>query len=86
MGLIEHTNLIAPERYGGRRFLYVANYLPRGHELLELDADGLLAHYTPGLRPSTPSSNAPGSASSGCTASRPPSRSSPSATATGSPP
>ena len=39
VGLIEHTNLIAPERYGGRRFLYVANYLPRGHELLGLDAD-----------------------------------------------
>ena len=48
MGLIEHTNLIAPERYGGRRFLYVANYLPRGHELLSLDAEALLAPYTPG--------------------------------------
>jgi protoporphyrinogen oxidase len=50
VGLIEHTNLIAPERYGGRRFLYVANYLPRGHPLLDLDAEGLLANYTPGLR------------------------------------
>ena len=39
VGLIEHTNLIAPERYDGRRFLYVANYLPRGHELLGLDAE-----------------------------------------------
>ena len=28
VGLIEHTNLIEPERYDGRRFLYVANYLP----------------------------------------------------------
>ena len=27
VGLIEHTNFIEPERYGGRRFLYVANYL-----------------------------------------------------------
>jgi protoporphyrinogen oxidase len=50
VGLIEHTNLIAPERYGGRRFLYVANYLPRGHELLELDAESLLERYEPGLR------------------------------------
>jgi protoporphyrinogen oxidase len=49
VGLIEHTNLIPPERYGGRRFLYVANYLPRGHQLLTLDAEGLLANYTPGL-------------------------------------
>ena len=50
VGVIEHTNLIAPERYGGRRFLYVANYLAPGHELLGLDADALLAHYEPGLR------------------------------------
>jgi protoporphyrinogen oxidase len=49
VGLIEHTNLISPERYGGRRFLYVANYLPRDHELLGLDADTLLDRYTAGL-------------------------------------
>ena len=54
VGLIEHTNLIAPERYGGRRFLYVANYLPRGHELLGLDADTLLKRYAPGLQAVNP--------------------------------
>jgi protoporphyrinogen oxidase len=47
VGLIEQTNLRA---YGDRRFLYVANYLPHGHELLSLDADALVAHYTPGLQ------------------------------------
>jgi protoporphyrinogen oxidase len=50
VGLIEHTNQIDPARYGGRRFLYVANYLPRGHELLDLDPESLLERYTPGLR------------------------------------
>jgi protoporphyrinogen oxidase len=50
VGVIEHTNFVEPERYGGRRFLYVANYLPHGHELLDLDADALLARYEPGLR------------------------------------
>jgi protoporphyrinogen oxidase len=50
VGVIEHTNLIEPERYGGRRFLYVANYLPPGDELLGLDADALLARYELGLR------------------------------------
>jgi protoporphyrinogen oxidase len=50
IGLIEHTNLVEPERYGGRRFLYVANYLPHGDPLLELDADALLEAYEPGLR------------------------------------
>jgi protoporphyrinogen oxidase len=54
VGLIEHTNLVEPERYGGRRFLYVANYLPPGHELLALDAEGLLARYADGLRRANP--------------------------------
>jgi len=54
VGLIEHTNFIEPARYGGRRFLYVANYLPHGHPLLELDADALLASYEPGLRAVNP--------------------------------
>ncbi len=50
VGLIEHTNFVEPERYGGRRFLYIANYLPAGHELLALGPDELLSHYEPGLR------------------------------------
>jgi protoporphyrinogen oxidase len=50
IGLIEHTNLVPPDRYAGRRFLYVANYLPRDHELLAKDMDELLALYEPGLR------------------------------------
>lgn len=49
VGLIEHTNLIEPARYDGRRFLYVANYLPPGHELLGLTPEELLERYTPGL-------------------------------------
>jgi protoporphyrinogen oxidase len=54
VGLIEHTNFVEPERYGGRRFLYVANYLEHGHELLSLDAEALLARYEPGLRAVNP--------------------------------
>jgi protoporphyrinogen oxidase len=50
VGLVEHTNFVEPERYDGRRFLYVANYLAPGDELLALDADALLERYTPGLR------------------------------------
>jgi protoporphyrinogen oxidase len=49
VGLVEHTNFIEPERYDGRRFLYIANYLAPGDPLLELDADQLLDRYTPGL-------------------------------------
>ena len=50
VGLIEQTNFIAPERYGGRRFLYVANYVAPDDPFLELDMDGLLDRYEPGLR------------------------------------
>lgn len=55
VGLIEHTNFIDPARYGGRRFLYVANYLAPGDPLLSLSADELLARYLPGLRAVQPS-------------------------------
>lgn len=54
LGLIEHTNFVEPERYGGRRFAYLANYLPQGHELLGLDQDALLDRYEPGLRKLNP--------------------------------
>ena len=50
IGVIEQTNLVGPEHYGGRRFMYVANYLPRGHELLALGMDELWDVYEPGLR------------------------------------
>ncbi|HEV2774629.1 MAG TPA: NAD(P)/FAD-dependent oxidoreductase [Solirubrobacteraceae bacterium] len=50
VGLVEHTNLISPQRYGGRRFLYVANYLAPGDPLLALSAEELLSAYLPGLR------------------------------------
>jgi protoporphyrinogen oxidase len=54
VGLIEHTNFVQPARYGGRVFLYVANYLPHGHELLDLDAEALLGRYVDGLRAVNP--------------------------------
>jgi protoporphyrinogen oxidase len=54
LGLIEHTNFVEPERYDGRRFAYVANYLPRDHELLSLSLDEVLDRYEPGLRKVNP--------------------------------
>lgn len=54
VGVIEHTNFIEPERYGGRRFLYVANYLEPGDPLLSLDHDALVDAYVPGLRKINP--------------------------------
>jgi protoporphyrinogen oxidase len=50
VGLIEQTNFVEPERYGGRRFLYVANYVAGDDPLLALSMDELLERYEPGLR------------------------------------
>jgi protoporphyrinogen oxidase len=50
VGLVEHTNLISPARYDGRRFLYVANYVEPGDPLLALDPDELIEAYLPGMR------------------------------------
>ena len=54
VGMVEHTNFLEPERYGGRRFFYVANYVEPGHELLDLDADALIDAYLPGLQKVNP--------------------------------
>jgi len=54
VGIIEHANFVEPERYGGRRFLYVANYLAAGDPLLDLDAGALIERYTSGLRAVNP--------------------------------
>jgi protoporphyrinogen oxidase len=53
-GLVEHTNFVEPESYGGRRFAYVANYVAADDHLLELSADELLTAYEPGLRQINP--------------------------------
>jgi len=50
VGLIEQPNLTGTEPYGGRRFLYVANYVAQDDPVLQLTPDELLGHYTPGLR------------------------------------
>lgn len=50
IGLIEHTNMVPRERYGGRRYLYVANYVDDDDPLLALDRESLIARYEAGLR------------------------------------
>ena len=54
VGLIEQTNFVEPERYGGRRFLYVANYTAQDDPLLSLSADELIDRYDQGLRKVNP--------------------------------
>jgi protoporphyrinogen oxidase len=49
-GVIEHTNFVGTETYGGLHVAYVINYLDPRHRLLELDAEELFRHHLPSLR------------------------------------
>ena len=53
--LVEHTNLIGPERYGGARLLYAGSYLDPGHEYFDYSAEQLLATYSPAIKRVFPS-------------------------------
>ena len=54
LGLIEHTNWLPSEWYGGKRILYITNYLEQNDPLLRMDPDELVDHYLPGLRKVNP--------------------------------
>jgi protoporphyrinogen oxidase len=54
VGVVEHTNLVPADRYGGTRVVYVANYVEPGDPLLDHDAEALLALYEPHLRRISP--------------------------------
>jgi protoporphyrinogen oxidase len=49
-GLIEHTNFVGTETYGGLHVAYVINYLDPGDPRLGLDAEELFRHHLPSLR------------------------------------
>jgi len=49
-GLIEHTNYIPRERYGGRHILYISNYLLPDNPLLRAPEREVLDLYLPALR------------------------------------
>lgn len=50
VAVIEHTNFLPPERYGGRHIVYLSNYLDRDHPLFGLDGPSLFQAYLPHLR------------------------------------
>ena len=55
VGVIEHTNLIPPEHYGGQHLVYLSNYLERTDRLYGLSHEELLAECVPHLRKVNPS-------------------------------
>ena len=50
VGIIEHTNLVEPERYGGRRLVYLAHYVDRTDAAWTATADQLVGPVLPAFR------------------------------------
>lgn len=50
LAAVEHTNLMPKEDYGGRRLLYLGNYLPMTHPLFKQSKEEILASYLPHLK------------------------------------
>ena len=50
MGLVEHTNYISSEHYGGDHLVYCGDYLPPDHPYLGYDKERLMEIYLPGLQ------------------------------------
>src|SRR5581483_3099151 len=50
VALVEHTNYLPPEDYGGRHLVYLGNYLPMDHRLFRLSKEEVLATFLPALR------------------------------------
>lgn len=49
MGLVEHTNYIPPEHYGGDHIVYCGDYLPPDHPYFAYSKERLFETYLPGL-------------------------------------
>jgi protoporphyrinogen oxidase len=49
-GLIEHTNLMGTEEYGGNHILYISNYVYKNSPYYSMNAEELLEAYTPYLK------------------------------------
>jgi len=49
LALVEHTNYVSPESFGGDHIVYVGDYLEPDHEYFYLNKDELLARFLPVL-------------------------------------
>lgn len=50
LALVEHTNFIEPEHYGGDHLIYCGDYLPPDHEYFRLSKDDLLERFLPAIQ------------------------------------
>lgn len=50
LALVEHTNYISPEHYGGEHLVYCGDYLPPEHPYFAAEPEALLERFTPALQ------------------------------------
>lgn len=50
LALVEHTNYVSPEHFGGDHIVYMGDYLEPDHEYFKLSQAELLERFVPGLK------------------------------------
>ncbi len=54
LALVEHTNFVPPEKFGGDHIVYAGDYLESGHEYFSLSEEALLERFLPAFRKFNP--------------------------------
>jgi protoporphyrinogen oxidase len=54
LALVEHTNFVSPEHFGGDHILYAGDYLEQGHEYFSMTDQQLLDRFAPALQKINP--------------------------------
>ncbi len=49
LSLVEHTNFLSPDYFGGDHIIYIGDYLPQDHDYFDLSKEELLALFLPHL-------------------------------------
>ncbi|NJN43424.1 MAG: NAD(P)/FAD-dependent oxidoreductase [Anaerolineae bacterium] len=57
LAVVEHTNFVSPDHFGGERIVYCGDYLPTDHEFFSLTKEELLGHFLPALKRFNPNFN-----------------------------
>jgi protoporphyrinogen oxidase len=50
LALVEHTNFVPPDKFGGDHIVYAGDYLEVGHEYFSLSDEQLLQRFTPAFK------------------------------------
>jgi protoporphyrinogen oxidase len=54
LAVVEHTNFVSPENFGGEHIVYIGDYLEPEHEYFQLTKEELLGKFAPSLKKFNP--------------------------------